>query len=620
MGIVRSAVLVAVSLVALTWPGSIVPLPSQGSPADRFEISDVMIPVRDGVRLHTKLFRPKNQREPLPIVLSRTPYGVEGAAGRFNTYLRALVDEGYVFAFQDIRGKFGSEGTFVMQRPLRDPKDPKGIDEGTDTYDSIDWMIKNVPLNNGRVGMLGISYDGWTTIMGAVEPHPALKAISPQASPSDMWLGDDFHHNGAFRLSYGFEYAAMMESGKDVQQFSFDRYDTFDWYLSLGPLSNANGRYLHEKIPTWNDYVAHPDYDDFWKRQTITPSLRDVKVPTLNVAGWWDQEDFYGPLDIYKRLEQFDSRRLNYLVVGPWNHGGWAGGSGDRLGAIPFGSPTSQHFRDNIQAPWFAHFLKDKGTLDLPEATTFEAGANVWRRWTAWPPVSDTEPRNLYFSKDRSLSFERPAASTATAFDSYVSDPARPVPYRQRPIQPTYFPGGSKWSTWLVEDQRFVDDRADVLSWESPALDADLAIAGEVVANLHASTTGTDADWIVKLIDVYPESYPEDWNLAGYQLMVSNEVFRGRYRKSFEKPQPIAANAILEYTFSLHTQNYTFRKGHRLMVQVQSTWFPLIDRNPQTFVPNIFQAKASDFRAATHKVYRTAQHASHVKIPVVKRP
>jgi putative CocE/NonD family hydrolase len=468
--------------------------------------------------------------------------------------------------------------------------------------------------------MLGVSYDGWTTIMGAIEPHPALKAISPQASPADMWMGDDFHHNGAFRLSYGFEYAAMMESGKDVQQFAFDRYDTFGWYLALGPLSNVNAKYLHGKIPTWNDFVAHPDYDEFWKRQTMIPHIRGVKVPTLSVAGWWDQEDFYGPIRIYDALEEHDPSHLNYLVVGPWRHGGWSSGAGDRLGAISFDSATGKYFREEIQAPWFAHFLKDKGPLDLPEALTFEAGSNRWRRWDAWPPKRNTEARPMYFAADKALVVDRPAGGGDALFDSYVSDPAFPVPYRQRPIQPTYFPGGSKWSTWLVEDQRFVDDRADVLSWTTPPLDANLTIAGEVVADLFASTSGSDADWIVKVIDAYPEHYPENWDLAGYQLMVSNEVFRARYRRNPEKPEPIMPDAVLEYAFSLHTQNYTFLKGHRLMVQVQSTWFPIIDRNPQTAVPNIFNAKESDFRKATHRIYRSAQYPSHVTIPVVVRP
>jgi putative CocE/NonD family hydrolase len=585
------------------------------SPADRFEVSDVMIPMRDGTRLNTKIFVPRDASAPVPIILKRTPYGVAGSAGNFNAYFKALADEGYIFVFQDIRGKFGSEGAFVMQRPARASGDTTSLDEGTDTYDTIDWLLKNIRNNNGRVGMLGVSYDGWTTIMGAIEPHPALKAISPQASPADMWLGDDFHHNGAFRLSYGFEYAAMMESGKDVQQFVFDRYDTFDWYLSLGSLANVNAKYLHGKIPTWNDYVAHPDYDAFWKRQTMIPHLTSVKVPTLNVAGWWDQEDFYGPVRIYEALERHDTQNLNYLVVGPWRHGGWAGGSGESLGAIPFGSATSEYFRDKVQAPFFAYYLKDKGTRDTPEALTFETGTNEWRRWDQWPPTARTDVRPMYFGADEAL---MTAAASSAGFDEYVSDPAHPVPYRHRPIQPTYFPGGSKWSTWLVEDQRFVDDRADVLSWETLPLESDLTIAGEVVAHLFASTTGSDADWIVKLIDVYPEDYPTNWELAGFQLMVSNEVFRGRYRASIEKPAPIEPGAVLEYTWSLHTQNYTFKKGHRVMVQVQSTWFPIIDRNPQTFVANIFEAKDGDFKSATHRIHRGPEYQSRVDLPVVR--
>ncbi len=607
-------------LLALPALVSVPVLPQQDQTDERFAVADVMIPMRDGVHLHTKIFTPKDQNGTLPIIMKRTPYGVAGAAGNFTTYLKSLADDGYIFAFQDIRGKYGSEGTFVMQRPARAPGDTSVLDEGTDTYDTIEWMLRNVSRNNGRVGMLGVSYDGWTTIMGALEPHPALKAISPQASPADMWLGDDFHHNGAFRLSYGFEYAARMESGKDVQEFTFDRYDTFDWYLALGPLSNVNALYLHGKIPTWNDYVAHPDYDEFWKRQTMIPHIHGVKVPTLNVAGWWDQEDFFGPIRIYDALEQNDTTHANYLIVGPWNHGGWSRGTGDHLGSITFDSSTAKYFREEIQAPFFAHYLKDKGRMDLPEALTFEAGTNRWRRWNAWPPRGNTEELKLYFSSGNAITLDAPTSSDDAAFDSYVSNPAFPVPYRHRPIQATYFPGGSKWPTWLVEDQRFVTDRPDVLGWETPPLEADLTIAGEIMAHLFAATTGSDADWIVKLIDVYPERYPENWDLAGYQLMVSSEVFRGRYRRSFEKPEPIPPNAILEYSFSLHTQNYTFLKAHRVMVQVQSTWFPIIDRNPQTFVRNIFEAGAENFRPATHRVYRSAHYPSHVSIPKVVKP
>jgi len=608
----------AVFLLAIATFGVAAP-PTDEPAKEGFVASDVMIPMRDGVRLHARIFRPKDQREDLPFIFNRTPYGVGNSARHFGSYMKSLVEEGYLFIFEDIRGKFGSEGEFVMQRPPRTEGDEKALDEGTDTYDTIEWLIKNVPRNNGRVGMLGISYDGWTTINGALEPHPALKAISPQASPADMWLGDDFHHNGAFRLSYGFEYAALMEAGKETAPFVFDRYDTFDWYLDLGPLANVNARHLRGKIPTWNDFAAHPDYDAFWRRQTLIPHIRAVKIPTLNVAGWWDQEDFYGPMRIYEALERHDTANRNYLVVGPWNHGGWARGAGDRLGPIGFDSATAKYFREEIQAPFFAHFLKDKGNPELPQALTFEPGSNRWRRGDSWPPRRETEARSLYFGPGRRLSFDRPVEADG-AVDTFVSDPAHPVPYRRRPIQPTYAEGGSRWPTWLVEDQRFVDRRADVLSWETAPLESDLTIAGEVKANLFASTTESDADWIVKLIDVYPERNPEDWDLAGYQLMVSNEVFRGRYRKGFERPEPIPSGKTQAYTFSLHTQNYTFRKGHRVMVQVQSTWFPLIDRNPQKFVPNIFEAKESDFRIAEHRIHRSKDQPSRVVIPVVVRP
>jgi putative CocE/NonD family hydrolase len=604
---------IVLALAAAVFP---IAAPQQtDSIVDRYSSRDVMIPARDGVRLHAKIFTPNGEHGPLPVVMQRTPYGVANAQTKFTAYLKALAEESYIFVFEDIRGKFGSEGTFVMQRPARAAGDTTALDEGTDTYDTIEWLLKNVANNNGRVGMLGVSYDGWTTIMGAIEPHPALKAISPQASPADMFLGDDFHHNGAFRLSYGFEYAAMMETGKDVEQFKFDRPDTYDWYLALGPLANVNRRYLHEKIPTWNDFVLHPNYDAFWTRQTMVPHLVDVKVPTLNVAGWWDQEDFYGPIRIYAALEQHDPQHMNYLVVGPWNHGGWSRGTGESLGPIEFGSRTAEYFRDRIQAPWFAHFLKEQGSLDLPEALTFEAGTNRWRRWSAWPPKSEARERDVYFADGRGLSFEKPGA-TGEAFDSYVSDPANPVPYRHRPIEPTYFPGGSRWPTWLVEDQRFVEGRPDVLTYKSAPIEADLSIAGEVVADLFASTTGTDADWIVKVIDVYPDSYPVKPELAGYELMISNEVFRGHFRRSMTEAEAIPANTVQEYRFSLHTQNYTILKGHRLMVQIQSSWFPIIDRNPQTFAPNIFAAKDVDFRKATHRIYRTSAYPSHVLLPV----
>jgi uncharacterized protein len=464
--------------------------------------------------------------------------------------------------------------------------------------------------------MLGISYSGWTTIMGAIEPHPALKAISPQASPADMWLGDDFHHNGAFRLSYGFEYAAMMETGKDVRQFSFDTFDTYDWYLSLGPLANVNRKYLHEKIPTWNDYVAHPDYDGFWKRQTMIPYLREVKVPTLNVAGWWDQEDFYGPVTIYRELEKHDSLARNFLVVGPWRHGGWSGGTGQKLGNIDFGSATGEYFRSKIEVPFFAYYLKDKGKLSQPEATVFEAGSNTWRTFNSWPP-REAKTKSLYFHSGGQLSFDAPTASEGAGFDAYVSDPAKPVPYRHRPIEPTYYPKGSGWSTWLLEDQRFVDGRPDVLTWKTEPLASDVVVAGDITAKLFASTTGGDADFVVKLIDVYPEDYAPDFKLGGYEFMIANDVFRARFRNSFSKPEPMIPGKVTPVSIDLHTQSYRFKAGHRIMVQVQSTWFPIIDRNPQTWVPNIFEAKAGDYQAQTHRIWRVPASASRVEIATV---
>jgi putative CocE/NonD family hydrolase len=585
-----------------------------------FDKTDVMITVRDGVKLHTEIYSPKNSTEPHPIIIERTPYGIaddeKGNSRKLARYAEMIPDD-YIFVFQDIRGRYGSEGTFVMQHPIRDPKDPKAIDEGTDTYDTIDWLVKNVPHNNGRAGLVGISYGGWLTVMGMLEPHPALKAVSEQASPADMFLGDDFHHNGAFRLSYGFEYSTMMETGKTNFAFQFDQFDTYEWYLRLGALSNANKNYIHGTLPTWNDFVAHPNYDAFWKQEAMPYILTKPKVPNLNVAGWWDQEDAYGPMKIYEIMEKNDPDHLNYLVAGPWNHGGWARSSGKSLGAISFGSDTSLYFRQKIEAPWFAYWLKNKGSLPLKEALLFQTGSNKWVQFDSWPP-HDATAREIYFREDGKLSFDAPQAPTPQSFDSYVSDPAHPVPYRHRPIDMTYpddHPGG--WPTWLVEDQRFVDNRPDVLTWQTDELTEDMTVAGSVTAKLFASTTGSDADWIVKLIDVYPEKYPDDWKLSGYELMVADEVFRGRFRKSFEKPEPITPDAITPFNIDLHTANHVFKKGHRIMVQVQSTWFPIIDRNPQKYVPNIFEAKESDYQKATHRIYRSKEYPSGVVLSLV---
>src|SRR6266702_3666067 len=513
-----------------------------------FQRHEAMVPMRDGVKLHTSWYVPRNATMTLPIIFARTPYGIEHADGAYDSYYQALVKEGDIFAFQDIRGRFGSEGTFVMQRKP-DHRATHGSDESTDAYDTIEWMIHNIPNNNGRVGMLGISYD---------------------------------------------------------------------WYLELGPLSNANARYLHGKLPSWNNFVAHPNHDDFWKVQALTTYLTKTTVPTLNVAGWWDQADFVGPIRIYEAMEPHDSASVNFLVVGPWNHGGWAGGLGRQLGNIDFATNTGEYFRDSVQAPFFAHYLKDKGPLNLPEALTFESGANAWVRNDAWPARAHVTRRKLYFRERRGLSFEAPPARRP-AFDSYVSDPANPVPYRNRPVQPTYYAKGSGWYTWLLQDQRFVDHRPDVLSWETPPLEEDVVIRGAIAAHLFASTTGSDADWIVKLIDVYPEDYSNAGAprvTGGYELMVANDVLRGRFRTGFERPAAIVPNRVREYTVDLHTQDYRFLKGHRIMVQVQSTWFPIIDRNPQTCVPNIFEAKAADFRTATQRIYRSGAQASYVELPI----
>ncbi|HEY5908932.1 MAG TPA: CocE/NonD family hydrolase [Vicinamibacteria bacterium] len=586
-----------------------------------FDRIEAMVPMRDGVRLHTEVYVPKGAPGSLPILLTRTPYGIgrdpQGFPPALASTYAALAKDGYLFAFQDIRGRSQSEGQFVMLRPVRDPADAKATDEGSDTHDTIEWLL-GATRNNGRVGVLGISYGGWLTVMAMLDPHPALKAVSPQASPADMYLGDDFHHNGAFRLSYGFEYVYLLEAAQEkTTRFEFDRYDTYDFYLGLGALSNVNRRYFKGKMPTWNDFVAHPDYDAFWKRQAVAPYLTRVTVPTLNVAGWWDQEDFYGPLTIYAALERRDERGQNVLVVGPWNHGGWAGGEGDRLGRIQFDSPTARHYRERIEAPFFACHLKDKCEEPLAEANTFQTGANEWRRYDAWPPRTSVS-RSLFLREHGRLSFEAPTAEAATAA-SFVSDPAHPVPYRPRPIEQTY-PGTPNpgWPVWQVQDQRFVAGRPDVLVFETEPLTQDLTVTGNLRARLFASTTGTDADWVVKLIDVYPEQWPQDPSLGGFQLMVAGDVLRGRYRKSFETPSPLEPGKVLEFVIDLHALDHRFRKGHRVMVQVQSTWFPVIDRNPQTYLPNIFEAKEADYRAATHSVHRSKRYPSQLELPVAQ--
>ncbi len=625
-----------VSTAALTWSvcvaGEAVTVPG-------FSGAEVMIPMRDGVKLHTSIYSCNDSPGALPILFLRTPYGVDNRAVQLQTGLKELADDRYHFVFQDIRGKFQSEGEFAMIRPPRDRADAKSIDEGTDAFDTIQWLMQNFRGHNGRVGMLGVSYDGWLTVMALLDPHPALKAASPQASPADMFLGDDFHHNGAFRLSYGLEYVARMESARGVQPFVLDRRDSFEWFLALGPLSSANARHFHEKLPTWNDFVRHPNYDSFWRKQAVALFLTRPRVPTLNVAGWWDQEDFYGPLKIYETFERQDSDRLNTIVVGPWNHGGWSRGIGDRLGPIKFDAPTAWQYREKIQVPFFAHYLKDQrialdedlginpsgqndagaGHGGFPEVLSFRTGSNEWKSYDRWPPQG-VSARRLYAREKGRLAFEPPPAAeneaaageNRPAFDEYVSDPARPIPYVARPIAPLYT--NLQWHEWLVQDQRFVHMRPDVLSYETEPLGADLDVVGPVTAQLFASTSGSDSDWIVKLIDVYPEDPSEP--LAGYQLMVANDVFRSRFRKSFDHPQAVTPGQVENYSIDLHWTDHRFRKGHKIMVQIQSTWFPLIDRNPQKYVANIFEAQSSDYVASTQRVYRAPGQATHLELSV----
>jgi hypothetical protein len=558
-------------------------------------------------------------KEPMPFLMLRTPYGVsKRPSPNLVTYVRDLARDGYVFVYQDIRGRYKSEGVFEMQRMARDKMKKNSIDESTDTYDTIDWLLKNVPNNNGRVGTYGISYDGWTTVMSTIDPHPALKAACEQATPADMWLGDDFHHNGAFRLSYGFEYAFSEEASKIDTLFPFGMFDSYEWYLKLGPLSNVDKRYFHGQIPTWTNFVNHPNNDDFWKRQALASRLAAPTVPTLHVAGWWDQEDFYGPLKAYELLEKNDTKNLNFIAIGPWNHGGWGRAQGNQLGNIQFDTATGRTFREIIQPKWFAYYLKDKGDGKFPEAFTFQTGRNAWKSYSSWPNVPGATMKKLYMREHGKLSFNAPPVSDPQAADSFVSDPAKPVPYRTRPVEETYGPG-SRWSTWLTEDQRFVHNRPDVLSWETETLTEEVVVAGQLSAHLFAFTTGSDADWVVKLIDVYPDQVPDEIKMGGYQLMVANDVFRGRFRKSFEKPEPIVPNEVNEYTVDLHQTNHVFKKGHKIMVQVQSTWFPIIDRNPQTYVENIFLAKESDYQAATHRVYRSKQLSTYILLPVLMK-
>lgn len=573
---------------------------------------DTMIPMRDGIKLYTVYYTP-NVTEPVPILMTRTPYGSEDMQSPDKSaYIRDMAAEGYIFVSQDIRGRYKSEGQYVMNRPVIDK--PGQVDESTDTYDAIEWLVKNVPDNNGKVGQLGISYPGWTTLVAAARPHPALKAASEQACMSDLFLGDDFHHNGAFRLSYAFDYTFMEEASKVDTLFPFDQYDTYTWFLKLGPLSNVNEKYFHNKIPSWNLFMHHANYDSFWQYKSPLRYIDYPRIPMLHVGGIWDQEDMMGPQLMYARMEKRDTNNRNYICLGPWNHGQWADDTAEHLGAYQMGSNTSAYFQQNIQKKWFDYWLKGIGDGKFAEATVFQTGSNQWKTYASWPP-KEAAVKKLYVRENGKVSFEKPTINNA--YDEYISDPKKPVPYRPRPVEQTYS-NGSRWYDWLVADQRFVDGRPDVLSWQSDTLTEDVTVAGSIIAHLFAGTTGSDVDWIVKLIDVYPDQYKKEPKMSGYELMIAGEVFRGRYRKSFETPQPITPNQPEEYKIDLHQVNHVFQKGHRIMVQVQSSWFPVIDMNPQKYVPSIYEAKESDYQKATQRIYRNSEYATYLEFPQIK--
>jgi putative CocE/NonD family hydrolase len=586
-----------------------------------YERSEAMIPMRDGVKLHAVILRPKDITTPLPILMQRTPYGVDGTdRASFFAQRPELARDGYIYVAEDIRGRYKSDGKFVMMRPLADHRAPKVIDESTDTYDTVDWLIKNVPGNNGRVGVVGTSYPGFLAMMAGIDPHPAVKAISPQAPMIDVWIGDDFFHNGAFRQSYGYDYVMGLESTKAETEVSYGEdksgkpIDGFDYFLGRGNFAEDVKQSGSRVLPTWKLFLNHPAYDSAWSSRGVEYALNSVTVPTLTVGGYYDQEDMYGPQDEYAKLEAHDTKHENFLVLGPWRHGYWSSSS-QRLGNLEFGEPIGTEFRRQIEAKFFTHYLKDEPGFDLDDTASFQTGSNTWKYYSHFPP-QESRTTALYLDGAGLLSWSTSTSEVgAQATTSYVSDPSNPVPYRHRPIQPTYS-DGSEWYNWLTEDQRFVTDRKDLAVWKLPVLTKDLTITGEVIADIFASTTGTDNDLVVKLIDEYPA---DDANPAmrGYQLLTNAEIFRGRYLAGYEHPTALAPGSIHEYKFSLHDVDHLFKAGHTVMVEIQSTWFPLYDRNPQTFVRNIMKAKPSDYKAATITIYSGPGHDSAIEVPVM---
>ncbi|WP_263384045.1 CocE/NonD family hydrolase [Granulicella arctica] len=572
---------------------------------------EVMIPVRDGAKLHAIILRPEGSEkgEKLPFLMERTPYGVDGStSARVNAGKPELAASGYIFVYEDIRGRYKSEGQFVMNRAIVAHTAKNDVDETTDTRDTITWLLKNVPNNSGKVGVFGVSYPGFLAMSAGIDAHPAVKAVSPQAPMTDVWMGDDFFHNGAFRETYGFDYTQQLEGQKtDVPVNS--KEDTFDYFLKNVDFADAAKTAGMGDLPTAKMFLTQPSYTKFWQDMAVQKRLTKVEVPTLEVGGWWDQEDMWGTQAEYAALEPHDSKHEVFMVLGPWNHGGW-GGTTRHLGVLDFGAATGDQYRKTIEAPFFEKYLKGKSGFELQNTASFRTGANTWERYAAWPPKVGFTPAKLYLTENKGLSFKAPAGAYDTVAGAYIADPADPVPYRNRPIQPTYG-DGSKWRTWLVEDQRFVSGRKDLANFTTPVLDHDVTVTGDVVADLFAATTGTDADWVVKLIDVYPDDVPMP--MAGYQLMIVDEIFRGRYVKSFETPSAVKPGEVVEYKYSLHGADHTFLKGHKIMVEVQSSWFPLYDRNPQTFVPNIMSAPAKTYKPATQTIYGSAKYPSHLE-------
>ncbi len=575
------------------------------------------IPMRDGVKLHAVILRPADIAAPLPILLDRTPYGVESETGR-SLYMQRpeLARDGYIFVDEDIRGRYKSRGKFVMMRPLAHPRNPRATDESTDASDTIDWLVANLPGNNGRVGVLGASYDGFLATMAGIDPNPHLKAISPQAPMIDVWLGDDFFHNGAFRQSYGYDYVFDLESTKDWTPDDYGRdgqglpIDGFDYFLARGSFQRVMKASPAKILPTWKLFLDHPAYDAVWSSRAVENDLHSVAVPTLTVGGYYDQEDMYGPQEEYAKLEPGDAKHENFLVLAPWRHGFWSSSS-SRLGNLDFGQPIGDEFRAQIEASFFAHYLKGEPGFTLANTASFQTGSNTWRYYAQFPP-SAARPTRLHLASEGRLQWNPPSTTTTV---SYVSDPASPVPYRHRPIQPTYS-ASSQWYDWLTEDQRFVTGRKDLAVYRLPVLQQSLTLTGEAVADIFAATTGSDNDLVVKLIDEYPEDDPNP-SMRGYQLMVNAEIFRGRYLSGFDHPQPLVPGSIHEYKFSLHDVDHVFLPGHRILVELQSSWFPLYDRNPQIFVQNIMKARPADFTPETITIETGPGHDSALILPVM---